>query len=271
MLREFPLMRVWALHIRAFRNNCFPNLDSSEHEPTKQTRCSLALLVGRRRSCGGVRGLGDSELFAAMPRRFARGSKLLLYLVMLQVLQTHSSHRPEVLLSRDALPSPPGHAGHRTPPPNVTISPPFLDFKRRALCLPTVEEFVVSNTAASGALTIHSCSSDTSAFQASCFQKQVVNAGDSAAVTVQYLPRAEGPTFGTLMVDTSVGGFVLKVQGEGIPSEYRVSPLVNLKVPIGKSPTLYMQVYNPHNTMLRIQEILQTKALCIWCFPRSQY
>ena len=62
----------------------------------------------------------------------------------------------------------------RTSPPNVTISPPLLDFKRRHMCLPAVEEFVVTNTAASGELVIYSCSSDSSAFQPSFFHEQVV-------------------------------------------------------------------------------------------------
>jgi hypothetical protein len=57
--------------------------------------------------------------------------------------------------------------------PNVTISPPLLDFKRRHMCLPAVEELVVTNTAASGKLVIYSCSSDSSAFQPSFFHEQV--------------------------------------------------------------------------------------------------
>ena len=62
----------------------------------------------------------------------------------------------------------------RKSPPNVTITPPTLDFKRRAMCLPSVEEFVVTNSAASGSLVIFSCSSDSPSFQPSYFHKQVL-------------------------------------------------------------------------------------------------
>jgi len=42
------------------------------------------------------------------------------------------------------------------------------------MCLPAVEEFVVTNTATSGPLIIYSCSTDSSSFQPSFFHRQVL-------------------------------------------------------------------------------------------------
>ena len=91
------------------------------------------------------------------------------------------------------------------------------------MCLPAVAEIVVTNTAPTDPIDVYSVSTDSAAFQPSYVERQTVVPGESVTLTVLFLARAPGPVFGSLVMETSVGGFLVQVQGEGIDNSVDTS------------------------------------------------
>ena len=122
------------------------------------------------------------------------------------------------------------------------------------MCLPAVAEIVVTNTAPTDPIDVYSVSTDSAAFQPSYVERQTVVPGESVALTVLFLARAPGPVFGSLVVETSVGGFLVQVQGEGIRNMYKVRPLA-LKLAVGHTLRPNLEMFNPHDHALKIEEV----------------
>lgn len=122
------------------------------------------------------------------------------------------------------------------------------------MCLPAVAEIVVTNTAPTDPIDVYSVSTDSAAFQPSYVERQTVVPGESVGLTVLFLARAPGPVFGSLVVETSVGGFLVQVQGEGIRNMYKVRPLA-LKLAVGHTLRPNLEMFNPHDHALKIEEV----------------
>ena len=140
--------------------------------------------------------------------------------------------------------------------PSVSIQPPFLDWGEQPLCEPSTRTVSVINTSPDTELLVLSLSTDNIVFYPKGnFYQESVAPGKRMSIDVEYLPRTLGSSEGTLIVQTSVGGFLIQMRGSGTPSPYHVSPLLNAKVPSGSAHGYELRLYNPHDKVLKVLEV----------------
>ena len=75
-----------------------------------------------------------------------------------------------------------------------------------------------------------SVSTDSVQFYPTRFQPATVVPGHSQTLTVAFLPRTLGEAMATLLLHTSHGGFLLQLRGEGVRSQYGLTPVRGAKV-----------------------------------------
>jgi hypothetical protein len=97
---------------------------------------------------------------------------------------------------------------------------------------------------------------------------QTVEPGESASFSVLFLARNEGVSFGTLVIETSVGGFLVQVQGEGVPNAYNAKPLLDVKVPMGLTIQPQLEIFNPFNKPLKIKEVFTNEGFLHLVLPK---
>ncbi len=151
--------------------------------------------------------------------------------------------------------------------PNITIVPAFLNFKKRPTCIPQKEGIILMNKETAGELHVYSVSSNTPNFQASDFKKVTLAPGQSSSFTVIFLPRTLGVVHATLVIETSMGGFVYALQGEGTANAYKATALLDVKVPVGVNSKATFELFNPHAAPLRIKEIFTNQGFLHLMLP----
>lgn len=72
--------------------------------------------------------------------------------------------------------------------------------------------------------------SDSLQFYPTRFQPTTIAPGGAHMLTVAFLPRTLGEAMATLLLRTSLGGFVLQMRGEGVQSQYQLTPVRGAKV-----------------------------------------
>ena len=93
----------------------------------------------------------------------------------------------------------------------ITIDPPFLDFRKRPLCIPAVKKVELVNTALDRDFHLYSISADNVQFHPAMFKPQVLAPQGRANIQVIFLPRTQGKVEGSLVIQTSMGGFLYQV------------------------------------------------------------
>jgi hypothetical protein len=226
------------------------------------------LLLG---SSHGRRALGGGVKMA--PSFGIRRSPVTVLLIMLVFcLQTAPSvgreagdeqHRPPASASAAAVAAAAAAAGGVTSgadiavkrtPAEVRIAPPFIVFRKRPMCLAARESVVIENGFEDRELEFKSVVSNTAHFQVSNFSKMSLPPGGRSSFSVIFLPRELGMVHGHLKIETNAGMFEYGIQGEGVPNGYRVSPLVGVRIPSGRSYKPSVELYNPHDEPLRVTE-----------------
>jgi hypothetical protein len=109
-------------------------------------------------------------------------------------------------------------------------------------------------------LELHAVLSDSLQFYPTRFQPTTVAPGAAHTLTVAFLPRTLGEAMATLLLRTSLGGFVLQMRGEGVQSQYQLTPVRGAKVrplfsPAG-SRSLYARKW-----------CLQIRTVLVWRHP----
>jgi hypothetical protein len=143
----------------------------------------------------------------------------------------------------------------------VALEPPQLDYEPWPICVPQAGSVEFINTSEDDELSVHSikvAGVHSKHFHVAALPLTTLPPGGRMAFSVVFLPNFPGRSNGTLLVQTSHGGFLYELTGVGMPSPYALSPIVGT-VPHGGAafaPLLGMQ--NPHDTAMRITEITTT-------------
>ena len=74
-------------------------------------------------------------------------------------------------------------------------------------------------------------------------------------IPIIFLPRSIGLKEGQLSISTSMGDIVIQLIGTGLKNIYEIPEYLGIVVPIDVSFEYPIQIYNPHDTILEIQEI----------------
>jgi hypothetical protein len=149
----------------------------------------------------------------------------------------------------------------------VSMEPAALDFEAWPLCIPSVSSVEIVNARPGGGsaaeLEIHSVRSvgpGSEHFHVTERNRTTLTAGGRVAVSIVFLPRVLGRVNGTLLVQTSAGGFLYALSGSGVQSPYQAEPLVATRVPAGTQFQPQLVVHNPHSEPLRIKEVYTSES-----------
>ena len=167
----------------------------------------------------------------------------------------------------DAPPSaPPATAGASTLV--ARFEPATLEFKQRPLCIPAQETAELINEADTE-LSIFSVTTDNVHFHPSLFKATTLPPGERLSITIVFLPRSIDIVEGTLVIQTSMGGFLYQIQAEGVANPYRLHPFLSAKLPAGATYSPPIQMYNPHDTTLQIKEVYTSEGFLHLNLPQG--
>lgn len=143
----------------------------------------------------------------------------------------------------------------RSSSPNVAISPSLMEWGPQPLFSPSVSFLTVLNTCNDTVLHVFKPFSTNSQFYAYGFEEMVVAPHKMVSIAFVFLPRMLGLATGHLVLQTSLGGFLVQVQGEGVESPYRVQPFTGVNAFSGTRLRDNMTLYNPFDGLLFVEEI----------------
>ena len=146
--------------------------------------------------------------------------------------------------------------------PALSIQPPYFDFRSHFTCISTSQEFMFINNSPNpdDVLQILSVTTGSLNFHVSNFSPISLAPNRTKSIKIMFLPYMEGFTSAVVVIQTSIGGFLLRLTGEGINNPYGVSGFTRVRVPIGVAYNPAVQVYNPFDEVLSIKEIYTSES-----------
>ncbi|CAL9114208.1 unnamed protein product [Musa textilis] len=137
----------------------------------------------------------------------------------------------------------------------VEISPPFLDWGENSLYTPSMAFLTVKNAYKNGVLDVYGPFSTDPQYYAYNFEKLQLAPGESASIAFIFLPRWVGSSSAHLVLQTSLGGFIIQARGVAVESPYKIEPLVGISIPSSKSLIRNLSIYNPFDDVLHVEEV----------------
>lgn len=95
----------------------------------------------------------------------------------------------------------------------------------------------------------------SSDFKSSYFKENTIAPQSNTTFTIVFLPRQLGETNSSLIIHTSFGIINYQVRGVGVECQYRLRPLIGIRLPLNATISPEIQIYNPHDFALQISEI----------------
>ncbi|XP_076273813.1 transmembrane protein 131 isoform X2 [Rhynchophorus ferrugineus] len=138
---------------------------------------------------------------------------------------------------------------------SIRFEPDYLDFRERPLGVPHSETVRLFNTDNNKTIDLSSISGNTVHFHSSFFEDKKIPPNGNTSFKVVYLGRQEGPVESSLFLHTSIGFIKYNVKAFGTFSNYRVRPIVGIKLPINSTFTPVIYMHNPHLEPIQIVEV----------------
>ncbi|EFJ12215.1 hypothetical protein SELMODRAFT_446691 [Selaginella moellendorffii] len=130
--------------------------------------------------------------------------------------------------------------------PKVGIFPPFLEWGDRPLFSPSALTVTVSNRCNSTLLKIFTPFSSSIQFYAAAFAPTPLDLrpGQEVSLDIVFWPRSLGQAQAVVLLQTSLGGFFVQVQGNGIASPFGLAPLGRRTVTRGQTLRFSISLHN---------------------------
>jgi hypothetical protein len=152
-----------------------------------------------------------------------------------------------------------------TSAPSVLIRPSFLDFGSSPICMSSVLAVDFVNTHDTEELRIFSTTTNSVHFHPALHPADIPRGASATIVippqsnltiAVAFVPRETGWMEGEMLLQTSRGGFLIHLQGHGLPSPYRVQPLTGAKVLPNHVYSPHISISNPYSdTVVQVREM----------------
>ncbi|XXG61049.1 hypothetical protein AAC387_Pa04g2802 [Persea americana] len=139
--------------------------------------------------------------------------------------------------------------------PHVAISPPLLDWGQNNLYAPSLAFLTVTNTCNDSILHVYEPFSTNPQFYSYNFEEMSLAPGESASLSFVFLPRWLGSSSAHLVLQTSLGGFLIHAKGRASGSPYGIQPLVGLDILSDGGLTKSFSLYNPFDSALFVVEL----------------
>ena len=156
------------------------------------------------------------------------------------------------------------------PPPTLSIDPPYFDYGSHYTCISVSHDFEMTSLSQDNhtePVKIYSVTISSLHFHVSNFGPTVLAPNGTKTFKIMFLPYVEGPVAAVVVVQTSIGGFLVRLAGEGVDNPYGVVGFTSVRVPMGIAYNPAVQVYNPFAETLLIKEIFTTEGFLHLTLP----
>ncbi|KAL9241554.1 hypothetical protein vseg_015656 [Gypsophila vaccaria] len=156
----------------------------------------------------------------------------------------------------------------------LTIDPKKLDWGENYLYYPSVAFLKLKNVCDEHVIKVYQPFSTNSQFYSFNYSDVALGPGEVTSISFVFLPKSLGVSSGELVLQTSVGGFLVKATGSVIESPHRLLPLVVVDVSSGGwllrklSPTslfdeaIHLEEVTPLRSVTRSCDSLLDEAIC---------
>ncbi|CAI0429937.1 unnamed protein product [Linum tenue] len=149
------------------------------------------------------------------------------------------------------------------PSPHVEVSPSILDWGRKYLYLPSVVFLKMTNTCNDSILHVYEPYITNMQFYPCNFSEVKLGPGEVASLCFVFLPRWLGLSSAHLILQTSMGGFVIQAKGYGLASPYAISPLMGIDIPSSGELRKNLSLFNPFSDTILVKELSASVSLSL--------
>ncbi|XP_022851756.1 uncharacterized protein LOC111373454 [Olea europaea var. sylvestris] len=139
--------------------------------------------------------------------------------------------------------------------PHVEIKPSLLDWGRKYLHFPSSAFLTVKNIGSENILNVYEPYSTNSQFYSCNVSDFLLAPGEVASVCFVFLPTKLGSSSTQLVLQTSLGGFLIPAKGFAVESPYGVKPLIGLGVSSSGRWRKNLSLFNPFDETLYVEEV----------------
>ncbi|KAL0380898.1 UNVERIFIED_CONTAM: hypothetical protein Sangu_0154100 [Sesamum angustifolium] len=139
--------------------------------------------------------------------------------------------------------------------PMVEIKPSLLDWGQKNMYYPSLAFLTVKNVDTDGVLSIYAPYSSNSQFYPSNFSEILLAPGEVASICFVFLPTNLGLSSAQLVLQTSIGGFLIHAKGFAVESPYSIKPISDLDVSSSGRWRNNLSLFNPFNEALYVEEV----------------
>ncbi|KAL0424599.1 UNVERIFIED_CONTAM: hypothetical protein Sradi_0994700 [Sesamum radiatum] len=135
--------------------------------------------------------------------------------------------------------------------PMVEIKPSLLDWGQKNMYYPSLAFLTVKNVDTDGVLSIYAPYSSNSQFYPSNFSEILLAPGEVASICFVFLPTNLGLSFAQLVLQTSIGGFLIHAKGFAVESPYLIKPISDLDVSSSGRWRKNLSLFNPFDESVK--------------------